>query len=226
MKPVALVTGASRGIGFETSRILAQQGFHVIMAARGVDVLEAARTVQSSGSAQGIQADVSKPEDISQLRDLVEKDYEALDVLVNNAGIVRRGSKVEDTTVADWNQVLDVNLTGAFLATRAFVGAMKQRRRGRIVFVASISSTIGCPENASYAASKWGMLGLMKSVAEETRHSGVVVTGILPGSVDTEMLKGSGFAAAMSATDVAREIVHLATAAAPALHGSAIEMFG
>jgi len=125
LKPVALVTGASRGIGFETSRILAQQGFHVIMAARGVDVLEAAREVQSSGSAQGIQADVSKPEEISQLRDLVEKEYDALDVLVNNAGIVRRGATVEDTTVADWKQVLDVNLTGAFLTRRARVAAIK-----------------------------------------------------------------------------------------------------
>jgi 3-oxoacyl-[acyl-carrier protein] reductase len=70
------------------------------------------------------------------------------------------------------------------------------------------------------------MVGLMKSVAEETRNSGIVVTGILPGSVDTEMLKGSGFAAQMSPADVAREIVHLATTAAPALHGSAVEMFG
>ncbi len=226
MKPVALVTGASRGIGLETSRLLAKQGFHVIMTARGAEVFEAAREVQSSGAAVGVQADVSQLDDVSRLRGMVEEDFDALDVLINNAGIVRRGSAVEDTAVADWKAVLDVNLTGAFLTTRAFVGAMKRRQRGRVVFVASISATIGCAENASYAASKWGMVGLMKSVAEETRNSGIVVTGILPGSVDTEMLKGSGFAAQMSPADVAREIVHLATTAAPALHGSAVEMFG
>ena len=98
--------------------------------------------------------------------------------------------------------------------------------RGRFVHVASISSTIGCPNNASYAASKWGLVGLSKSLAEELRGTGLASTAILPGSVDTEMLRGSGFDPQMTPDDVASTITYLALDAPLAINGSAVEVFG
>jgi 3-oxoacyl-[acyl-carrier protein] reductase len=98
--------------------------------------------------------------------------------------------------------------------------------RGRFVHVASISATLGSPGAASYAASKWGLVGFAKSLAEELRGTGLQSIAILPGSVDTDMLAGSGFAPRMSADDVAGVIVHAALDAPDAVTGSAIEMFG
>ena len=103
---------------------------------------------------------------------------------------------------------------------------MLAARRGRFVHVASISATIGSPGAASYSASKWGLVGLAKSLAEELRGTGLCSMAILPGSVDTEMLVGSGFAPSMTAADVAAMIVHTGLDAPEALTGSAIEMFG
>ena len=103
---------------------------------------------------------------------------------------------------------------------------MRAAGRGRLVHVASISATLGSPGAASYAASKWGLVGLSKSLAEELRGTGLCSVAILPGSVDTDMLVGSGFAPQMSAADVASMIVHAALDAPDAINGSAIEMFG
>jgi ATP-dependent Lon protease len=147
-------------------------------------------------------------------------------VVVNNAGIVRRGKFVHETAIEDWDQVIAVNLRGPFLVSRAFLPSMLARGSGRFIHVASISSTIGSPGAASYAASKWGLVGFSKSLAEELRGTGLTSVAILPGSVDTDMLKGSGFTPQMSASDVADMIVHAALDAPAALTGSAIEMFG
>ena len=147
-------------------------------------------------------------------------------VVVNNAGIVRRGALVHETRPDDWDEVVAVNLRGPFLISRAFLPAMLAARRGRFVHVASISATIGSPGAASYSASKWGLVGFSKSLAEELRGTGLASMAILPGSVDTEMLVGSGFAPQMTADDVAAMIVHAGLDAPEALTGSAIEMFG
>ncbi len=232
MSSLAIVTGASRGIGFAVSRELFRRGHEVVMVARDeAAVQEAARTITrqvatDGGATRPWAFDVSDEHAVEHLAHVLGQEGRVPNVLVNNAGIVRRGPLVEDTPLADWDAVLRVNLRGPFLICRAFLKGMKAAGRGRIVFVGSISSTLGCPNNAAYGASKWGAVGLMKSVAEEARGSGVVVTAVLPGSVDTEMLVGSGFAPAMSADDVAFTIVNLATDAPSALHGSAVEMFG
>jgi len=146
--------------------------------------------------------------------------------IVNNAGVVRRGPLVHETTPEDWDHVLAVNLRGPFLVSRAFLPSMLAAGRGRFVHVASISATLGSPGAASYAASKWGLVGFAKSLAEELRGTGLQSIAILPGSVDTDMLAGSGFAPQMSADDVAGMIVHAALDAPSAINGSAIEMFG
>lgn len=147
-------------------------------------------------------------------------------VVVNNAGIVRRDVPIHATRAEDWDEVLAVNLRGPFLISRAFLPAMLAARRGRFVHVASISATLGSPGAASYAASKWGLVGFAKSLAEELRGTGLASIALLPGSVDTEMLVGSGFAPQMTAEDVAAMIVYAGLDAPDALTGSAIEMFG
>ena len=103
---------------------------------------------------------------------------------------------------------------------------MRARRTGRIVFVASISSTLGTANLSAYCASKWGVVGLMKSLAEELSDSGLMTCAVLPGSVDTQMVVGSGFPARMSADDVARSLLHYALDAPLAHNGASIEMFG
>lgn len=231
MNPLAIVTGASRGIGHAVSRSLLARGYDVVMVARdetavrfAAQALEA--EVGARASAEPWAFDVADASAVDALAASLEARGRVPEILVNNAGIVRRGPLVEDTSVEDWNDVMNVNLRGPFLMCRAFLRRMKAAKRGRVVFVGSISSTLGCPNNASYGASKWGVIGLMKAVAEEARGTGLVVTAVLPGSVDTDMLVGSGFPPAMSAADVARTIVDLATDAPCAMHGSAVEMFG
>lgn len=224
---LAVVTGGSRGIGLEVARGWVRRGGQVVMSGTGSRVQEAAAELcaEGPGRAVGVVSDTSREQDVAELaRVSLERGVPELVVL--NAGVVRRGPRVEETPLADWERVLAVNLSGPFLVARAFLPAMRAAERGRLVFVGSISSTIGCATNASYAASKWGVVGLMKSVAEETRGTGLVVSGVLPGSVDTEMLHGSGFAPAMTAADVASTILYLGVDAPAAVHGSAVEMFG
>ena len=129
-------------------------------------------------------------------------------------------------TDADFDSVLDVNLRGPFYLTRRLLPHMVKRGHGAMIFVSSISSTLGTPGLTGYCASKWGLDGLMKSVAEEVRGSGVFVASVLPGSVATDMLEGSGFPAKMNPEDVSKTICWLATEAPEPMHGSRVEMFG
>jgi 3-oxoacyl-[acyl-carrier protein] reductase len=224
---LAVVTGGSRGIGLEVARGWVSRGGQVMVTGTGPKVHDAAATLSAEGpgEAVGIVSDTSHEQEVAELARLtLQRGVPELVVL--NAGVVRRGPRVDETALEDWERVLAVNLSGPFLVARAFLPAMRAAGRGRLVFVGSISSTIGCAANASYAASKWGVVGLMKSVAEETRGTGLVVSAVLPGSVDTEMLAGSGFEPAMTAADVAGTILYLGVDAPPAIHGSAVEMFG
>jgi NAD(P)-dependent dehydrogenase (short-subunit alcohol dehydrogenase family) len=121
---------------------------------------------------------------------------------------------------------VDVNLTGAFLCARAVVPGMRRRQRGRIVNVASISGTIGTPEATAYNASKWGLIGFTKSLAEELRPDGVQAMSVSPGSVDTSMLRKTPFAPAMTPEDVAKVIAWCAAEAPDAMTGANVEVFG
>lgn len=228
MTLLAVVTGASRGIGRATALALARRGRTVALVGRTASGLDAVRReVESLGGQASIHlGDVALEADVTRVAEALVAAHGAPEVVVHNAGIVHRGAKVHEAAVQSFDRVLAVNLRGPFLLTRALLPAMLAAGRGRMVYISSISATLGSPGAASYAASKWGLVGLMKSVAEEVRGTGLTAVGVLPGSVDTDMLAGSGFAPQMTADEVASLVVYAALDAPAAMNGSAIEMFG
>ncbi len=227
-RDLAVVTGGSRGIGRATAEAFARRGFDLAIFGRvAADLTVAAREI---GAAHGVrvlplECDVARAESVDAASAQVARDLGAPRVVVNNAGVVER-AHVEEMSEQLWDHVVDVNLKGPFLVTRAFLGAMKARGAGRVIHVASISSRLGTPRQSAYCAAKWGVLGFMKSLAEELRGTGLQTMAVLPGSVDTAMLVGSGFEPQMTADDVARTIVWLALDAPDAMNGSAVDVFG
>jgi 3-oxoacyl-[acyl-carrier protein] reductase len=227
MSEVAFVTGAGRGIGRAVALGLAARGLDVAIVSRTFAQIEetAAAIVARGRRALAIRCDVSSPHEVAHAASRALAELGAPRVVVNNAGIVRR-ALVHETTDEDWDQVIDVNLKGTFLVTRALLPAMLAAKEGRVVNVSSISGAIASPRQAAYAASKWGVIGFTKSLAEELGGTGVQAMCVLPGSTDTEMLKNSGFPARMSPEDVARVVVYASLDAPAAMSGSAVEMFG
>lgn len=223
----ALITGASRGIGRAVAITFARRGHDVILVARNADRLASVREEVSAlgRRAECLTCDVADPDAVRSAYAELDERGVTVDILVPNAGIVKRVGAVEMSD-AEWRAVLAANLDGTFYFVRGALERMCARGQGRIVMVGSISSTLGTARHAAYCASKWGVVGFMKAVAEETRGTGIVVSAVLPGSVETEMLEGSGFSPQMTADDVAGVIVYAATDAPRALHGSAIEVFG
>ncbi len=224
----AVVTGAGRGIGRATALALGRRGFSVALLGLTKEHLDAGAVEVSKLGAEGfaLACDVADAGAVERAASAVLERLGAPELVVNAAGVVHRGPRVEDTEPADWDHVVAVNLRGPFLVSRAFLPSMRKAGRGRLVHVASISSTIGCANNASYAASKWGLIGLSKSLAEELRGTGLASVAVLPGSVDTDMLVGSGFEPQMSADDVAATITYVGLDAPPAINGSSVEVFG
>jgi NAD(P)-dependent dehydrogenase (short-subunit alcohol dehydrogenase family) len=219
----AIVTGGGRGIGAAIARALTGRGLAVTVFARTRPQVEA--VVASRGAALAVAGDVRREEDLARLVAEHERALGPVDVLVGCAGILVRGL-AEETSPAAFREVLDVNLTGAFLCARAVLPGMKARRRGRIVHVTSISGTLGTPEASAYNASKWGLVGLTKSLAEELRPHGIACVGVSPGSVDTEMLARTPFRPDMQPEDVARVVVFAALDAPFAVTGSNLEVHG
>lgn len=219
----AIVTGGGRGIGAAVARALTLRGLAVTVFARTRAQLE--RVVAEKAAALAVAGDVRSEDDVARLVREHERILGPVDVLVNDAGILARGL-VEETSSAAFREVLDVNLTGAFLCARAVIPGMKGRRSGRIVNVASISATLGTAGSSAYNASKWGLVGLTKCLALELRGHGVVCLAVSPGSVDTEMLKQTPFSPAMTADDAARVVVFAALDAPDAMTGANLEVFG
>ena len=181
----ALVTGSTRGIGREIAAVLAACGAKVAVAGR--DQAKAAEVATAiGGGAQGFGADMSDGAQVTKLVEEVEAAFGSLDILVNNAGLTRDNLliRIKDE---DWDAVLDANLKGAFTAIRAATRGMMKRRWGRIINISSVVGITGNKGQASYAASKAGMLGLTKAVAQELASRNILVNAIAPGFIETEM---------------------------------------
>jgi NAD(P)-dependent dehydrogenase (short-subunit alcohol dehydrogenase family) len=221
--PTAIVTGGGRGIGAAVARALTSRGVSVTVFARTATEVE--RVVRAKGAALAVAGDVRREDDVARLLAAHERALGPVDVLVNDAGIVERGL-AEELPPAAFREVLEVNLVGAFLCARAVIPGMKARRRGRIVNVASISGTLGTAGGSAYNASKWGLLGLTKCLAEELREHGVQCLAVSPGSVDTEMLKKTPYRPDMTPEDVARVVVFAALDAPDAMTGANVEVYG
>jgi 3-oxoacyl-[acyl-carrier protein] reductase len=223
----AVITGASRGIGRAAALALAKRGLDVALLARTESDLASVAAASSSYDVKvlPLRCDVTVAAEVNAAAARVLEVFGAPEVVVNNAGMIRRAA-VHEMSEQDFRLVLDTNLTGTFLVTRAFLPAMLKRGRGRMLQLASISATLGSPLASAYCAAKWGVVGFTKSLAEELRGTGLLAMSILPGSVDTSMLDGSGFSPQMTAEDVASTIVYAALDAPSAMNGSSLEMFG
>lgn len=224
---IAVVTGAGRGIGKAIAVDLARRGCNVALLGRTIETLAgtAELVVAEGRRALVVRCDVSRSADVAAAAETVLRDLGVPTIVVPNAGVVTR-ALVHEMTEVEWDEVLDVNLKGTFLVVRAFLGRMLEAKRGRIVALGSISSTLGTARQSAYCAAKWGTVGFVKSLAEELRGKGLQAMCVMPGSVDTDMLKGSGFDAAMKPEDVARTVTFLALDAPDAMNGSSVEVFG
>lgn len=185
---VALVTGASRGIGEAIARRLAAEGAIVLAAARSTSVLDrvVADIAKSGGRARVLELDVSEPASIEAAMKSALEEHGQIDVLVNNAGIAEDNLILRMSREA-WDRVLMTNLTGAFLLIQAVVKGMVRRRYGRIVNVTSVVGLMGNAGQANYAAAKAGLVGLTRSVARELGSRNVTCNAVAPGFIATAM---------------------------------------
>ncbi len=185
---VALVTGASRGIGRSISLALAAQGAKIIAVDVDLQVTEEfVSELKANGTdAIAVQGNVTVASDVDQMVKAGKEAFGQIDILVNNAGITRDGLllRMKDS---DWDAVLDVNLKGAFLCTRAVSKVMTKQRHGRIINISSIVGQMGNPGQANYCASKAGLMGLTKSNARELAKRNITVNAVAPGFIATAM---------------------------------------
>lgn len=185
------MTGASRGIGRACALALSSAGARVVLAARQVDKLEqvAAEVRSSGGDPFVVPMDLSATDSIRAAFSKASKEFGRIDILVNNAAITKDGLAVR-MKQEDWDAVLATNLTGAFVATQQVLLSMMRERWGRIVNITSVVGEAGNAGQANYAASKAGLIGLTKSLAQEMASRGITVNAVAPGFIDTDMTQG------------------------------------
>lgn len=191
---VAIVTGGARGIGFGICERLAADGAHVVMADVLDDVEDSAARIRSTGAkAQGVRLDVSDEAAVVEFVGSIAAEHGRIDILVNNAGISpkNKGARflIEETSLDNWRNVMEINLTGPFLLCRECIPAMRRGKGGRMVNIISQSARTR-PEQTSghYAASKAGLLGLSRALAGELGKDGITVNCVAPGAIETPMM--------------------------------------
>jgi 3-oxoacyl-[acyl-carrier protein] reductase len=190
---VAVVTGASQGLGQAIAETLAANGATVALVARSVEKLAgvAAGIRAAGGRAEEFPCDVSKAEDVQRVMDAIVEKLGRLDILVNNAGVTR-DTLLPRMSDEEWDQVLTTNLRAPFLFMRAASRPMMQQRSGRIINVASVSGLIGNPGQANYSASKAGLVGLTRTVAKELAGRKITVNAVAPGFIASDMTAALG----------------------------------
>lgn len=240
---VALITGASSGIGAASAELLAELGALVAIGynqnGSGADEVRA-RIVNAGGRATMIRADVRDPDQIVSLVARASEDFGPIDILVNNAGSLIERQVISEMTIERWDEVMDLNLKSAMLCSQAVASSMIERNRGAIVNVVSIAGrTGGGPGAGAYAAAKAGLIALTKALARELAPHGVRVNAISPGVIDTpfhevfstpEMMRGFAATTPLGRVGTPREcanvIAFLASAAASFIVGETIEVNG
>jgi len=185
---VAVITGSARGIGEAIARRFAAEGAAVVVSAIHIEgAIRVAREIRDQGGqAIAIKADVSKKAQVQELVRRTIVSFGTIHILVNNAGIIRRGG-VLDTTEEDWDSVQEIDLKGVFLCTQAVLPQMLKQRYGKIINLASVAA-FGIKTQASYGAAKAGVVSLTKSTAREAGPYGINVNGIAPGRITTDMI--------------------------------------
>jgi 3-oxoacyl-[acyl-carrier protein] reductase len=186
---VAIVTGASRGIGRATALALAATGVKVVVnyaqsSAAADSVVQEIQ--QDGGTAIAVKADVSKSEEVENLIQQTQEQWGRVDILVNNAGITRDNLLLR-MKLEDWQAVIDLNLTGVFLTTKVVSKLMLKQKSGRIINITSVAGLMGNPGQANYSAAKAGVIGFTKTVAKEFASRGVTVNAVAPGFIATDM---------------------------------------
>jgi 3-oxoacyl-[acyl-carrier protein] reductase len=190
---VALVTGASRGIGRETALSLARAGCDV--AVNCVKSIDEANQVVAEIAALGrkacvVLADVTQADQVARMVEQVQEQLGAISILVNNAGMTRI-QPLDQITEADWNQVMTANLTSTFLVSQAVLPAMRKAKWGRLIMLSSVAAQLGGVIGPHYAASKAGMIGLVHSYAHMLAKEGITANAIAPALIETDMIRGN-----------------------------------
>ena len=185
---IAFITGASRGIGRACALSLSKSGAKVVLAARQLDKLEAvAAEIRTAGGAAHVVAiDLASPDSIKEAFSKASKDFGRIDILVNNAGLTRDGLAMRMKR-DDWDAVIQTNLSGSFFCIQQVMPGMVRERWGRIVNITSVVGESGNPGQANYVASKAGLIGLTKSLAQELASRNITVNAVAPGFVETDM---------------------------------------
>jgi 3-oxoacyl-[acyl-carrier protein] reductase len=237
---VALVTGASRGIGRGIALALASEGCDVIVNFNGSKdkALSVVKAIKAMGRKTiAVQADVSNEAQVQAMHVKVSKEMGPIDILVNNAGI-HQHLKFWVLSKKDWDKVLGVDLSGPFLVTKTFIEDMKSKKAGRVINISSIIGLIGTDHEIHYAASKAGLLGVTKSMALELAPYGITVNTVAPGWIDTDMtadfkgaqaealLKKIPLRAVGRPEDIAKAVVFLASKDADWMTGETIHVNG
>jgi len=187
---VAIVTGASRGIGRAISVALAQEAATVVLAARSIRKLQetADKVTEAGGKAKIVVTELTEEESIKNLVKVTHEKFSRLDILVNNAGVTH-SAKLEETTTEDWERCMQVNVRAPFILCREALGLLKKSQAGYIINIASVVGVKGYPLQSAYTSSKHALRGMTISLAEELKGSNIRVHLLCPGGVDTELVQ-------------------------------------
>jgi 3-oxoacyl-[acyl-carrier protein] reductase len=185
---VGIVTGGARGIGKAIAEGLAKSGVDLVIAGRNLDAAnETAAALTAFGvKAMGVKLDVSNSEEVEKTFEEIRKEFQRIDILINNAGITKDGLLLRMSEAA-WDSVININLKGVFLCSREAIKDMAKQRYGRIVNITSVAAFMGNPGQANYSASKAGIVGFTKTIAREYAIRGITVNAVAPGFIETAM---------------------------------------